>query len=101
MKKNKPTPMTLALRVYPEQKNSEQKPRSPKKWKCPKAMLVFDTETRTDATQRLTFGSFRFFVEGRCLVEGLFYGDDLPKEDRRVLEEYAKTHGAETMSEGG
>jgi hypothetical protein len=100
MKNSKPIPMTLALRVFPQRKDSEQKPRSAKPWKCPKAMLVFDTETRTDATQRLTFGSYRFFLEGRCLEEGLFYGDDLPAEDRRLLEEYVRTHGAETVSEG-
>jgi len=63
-------------------------------------MLVFDTETRTDATQRLTFGSYRFFVEGRCLEEGLFYADDLPEKDRRNLEQYAATHRAETASGG-
>ena len=40
-------------------------------------MLVFDCETRTDKAQALTFGSYRFLVEGRCLEEGLFYGDDL------------------------
>jgi hypothetical protein len=55
-------------------------------------MLVFDTETRTDATQRLTFGSYRFFVGGQCLKESLFYGDDLPEKDRRVLERYVATH---------
>ena len=32
-------------------------------------MFVFDTETRTDATQRLTFGSYRFIVAGQCLKE--------------------------------
>jgi hypothetical protein len=63
-------------------------------------MLVFDTETRTDATQSLTFGSYRFFVEGRCLEEGLFYGDDLPEEDRHILEQYAATHTAETAADG-
>ena len=40
-------------------------------------ILVFDCETRTDPAQALTFGSYRFVVEGRCLQEGLFYGDDL------------------------
>ena len=63
-------------------------------------MLVFDTETRIDATQRLTFGSYRFVVAGRCLEEGLFYADDLPEKDRRILEQYAATHRAETASDG-
>jgi hypothetical protein len=62
-------------------------------------MFVFDTETRTDATQRLTFGSYQFYVEGRCLEEGLFYADDLPARDRRILEEYARTHEAQVSVE--
>ena len=63
-------------------------------------MFVFDTETRTDATQRLTFGSYRFIVAGQCLKESLFCGDDLQDEDRRVLERYVATHEAETGDEG-
>ena len=100
MKSRKPAPLTLALRVYPVQQETERKPKTPKPWKCPEAMFVFDTETRTDATQRLTFGSYRFFIAGRCLEEGLFYADDLPEEDRRILQRYAATHRAETASDG-
>ncbi|MGC2634912.1 MAG: hypothetical protein WA215_11940 [Candidatus Cybelea sp.] len=49
-------------------------------------MLVFDCETRTDKTQALTFGSYRFLVAGRCLEEGRFYADDLTAAERIVLE---------------
>ena len=66
----------------------------------PDAMFVFDTETRTDATQRLTFGSYRFIVAEQCLKEALFFGDDLPDKDRRVLERYIASHQAETGEEG-
>ena len=51
-------------------------------------MFVFDTETRTDASQRLTFGSYRFFVDNQLREEGLFYADDLPSKDRKRLEKY-------------
>jgi hypothetical protein len=97
MAKHEPVPLSLALRVYPDLK---AEPTSPKPWKRPKVMLVFDTETRTDATQRLTFGSYRYFVAGRCLEEGLIYDDDLPEKDRRVLERYATKHRAETAIDG-
>lgn len=60
-------------------------------------MLVFDTETSVDETQRLTFGSYRLIICGRCVKEGLFYGDDLPEEDRRVLEQYVAAHRAEKL----
>ncbi len=51
-------------------------------------MFVFDTETLTDETQRLTFGSYRFLVDSELQEEGLFYADDLPDKDRKTLEQY-------------
>ena len=55
-------------------------------------MLVFDTETRIDASQRLTFGSYRFLVNDQLREEGLFYADDLPSKDRKTLEQYVAAH---------
>ena len=46
-----PSPIDLAVRVYAEILNSVQRPKIRKHWRQPSAMLVFDTETRTDATQ--------------------------------------------------
>ncbi len=100
MLSSKPDPLPIAVRVYPESRSAEKRPRSDKPWRCPQAMLVFDTETRTDATQRLTFGSYRFIVAGRCLEEGLFYADDLPKDEQRILEGYAATHRPDVAEEG-
>ncbi|MGB7081353.1 MAG: hypothetical protein WBD54_06920, partial [Candidatus Acidiferrales bacterium] len=76
--------LPLAVRIYPEPEKPKQEQRADRPlrhWRCPDAMLVFDTETRTDATQRLTFGSYRFLVAGQCREEGLFYADDLPARD--------------------
>lgn len=92
--------LPIAVRVYPQPKDAPAKTRSRKSWQCPEAMLVFDTETRTDATQSMTFGSYRFIVAGRCLEEGLFYGDDLPQSDLDVLQAYVAKHGAETARGG-
>ena len=44
---------------------------------------MFDTETRIDHTQRLTFGSYRFIEADQCLNEALFYADDLPTPERQ------------------
>jgi len=96
MKTRKLTLLDLAIRVYPVLDGTEPCTGSPKRWRCPDAMLVIDTETRTDETQRLTFGSYRFFEKGRCTREGLFYADDLPASDCAVLEKYVATHKAET-----
>ena len=58
-------------------------------------MFVFDTETRVDAPQRLTFGNYRFIRDGQCQEEGLFFADDLPEADLAVLQKYAETHEAD------
>jgi hypothetical protein len=92
--------LPIAVRVYPYAKAPEKRNRSRRTWRCPKTMLVFDTETRTDATQRLLFGSYRFIVKGRCVEEGLFYADDLSGSERRILEKYVKTHRPEVVYEG-
>jgi hypothetical protein len=92
--------LPIAVRVFPDRRDAEGDIRSGKTWRLPEGMLVLDTETRVDATQKLTFGSYRFMIAGQCLEEGLFYGDDLPKADLRVLEEYAAHHPAETVPGG-
>ena len=90
--------LQIGVRVYPE--SAKQTKRrggaEARRWTRPKTMFVFDTETRVDATQRLTFGSYRFIDGGKCLEEGLFYADDLPPEDRAIIEEYARLHPADT-----
>jgi hypothetical protein len=63
-------------------------------------MFVFNTGTRIDAAQKLRVGSYRFIFDGQCLEEGLFYGDDLPRKDRKVLEHYVATHRPDTVGEG-
>jgi hypothetical protein len=81
-----PDPLPIAIRVYPEGKERDDLP--PKSWRRPAAMFVFDTETRVDAAQRLTFGSFRFIDGEECLDQGLFHGNDLPDKDRKTLKSY-------------
>jgi hypothetical protein len=92
---HEPFPVPIAIRVYPEPPNAESRPRSVKQWRRPDAMLVFDTETSTDPSQCLMFGSYRFIEAGKCREEGLFYADELPTKDRKVLERYVATHGAD------
>jgi len=70
--------------------------------KWPEHALVFDTETRITADQSLTFGVYR-----RCELmgdrysvkeEGIFYADDLPAKERRVLESYVQTEDPDETS---
>ncbi len=97
---HEPRPIDLAVRVYPEIAGTERKPKFKKHRPRPHAMLVLDTETRTDATQRLTFGCFRFIVDGRCLREALFHAPDLTNTELTVLKKYSASHSAATQ-EGG
>jgi rRNA maturation protein Nop10 len=90
-----PSPLVIAVRVFPDLKDDNRDFDKPKReWHRPDAMLVFDTETRTDQTQRLTFGSYRFIVGGQLACENLFYGDDLPVGDRRILERHVAAPSA-------
>src|SRR6266567_1855641 len=56
--------------------------------------LVFDCETRTDTRQELTFGFYRLLqLNGdayELVEEGAFYDDDLPADERKVLEAYSR-----------
>jgi len=66
-------------------------------------VLIFDTETRIDAAQTLTFGSARLCTwnpDGTlvCRREYLFHADDLDKRDSAgftTLKQYARDHGKE------
>jgi hypothetical protein len=95
-----PDRLTLAVRIFPESGKTRPKIAARKFWRAPKATLVFDTETTTDATQRLKFGSYRFVVDGKCLEEGILVGDDLPARDRKTLEHYVATHSADVHKDG-
>src|SRR5580693_1698251 len=92
MSHREPAPLVVAVRVFPDLKDEDRDFGKPKReWKRSDAMLVFDTETRTDRTQRLTFGSYRFIVAGQLVKENLFDANDLPAEEQRILERYVTT----------
>ena len=72
----------------------------------PDSILILDTETTTDPTQALLFGSYRFGHWGpeatfECLEEGLFYADDLSAsnpEGFACLQAYVRNHVADTAN---
>jgi hypothetical protein len=88
--------LPIAVRVFPEWAQGEERG-STQYWTRPDTMLVFDTETRIDATQRLIFGSYRLVEDGVCVEENLFCADDLPEIERRILEDYCAAHLAHTV----
>src|SRR4051812_48560879 len=50
---------------------------SPSDW-----TLIFDTETRTDATQRLRIGAYQLLIGGSLERRGLFYDPEVIREDQ-------------------
>ena len=95
MLNREPSSLVIAIRVYPDTKKAEldfdKKKKRKGTWRLPDTMFVWDTETRTDQTQRLTFGSYRLVAAGQLIKENLFCGPTLPAADRRILEHYAAT----------
>ena len=55
-------------------------------------VLVLDSETTTDPTQRLLFGSYRVYRHDRLWQEGLIAADDLPPAGCALLEAYVADH---------
>ena len=100
MANREPKSLPISVRVFPALVDAEEANHSRRSGQCPEGMLVFHTEARIDATQKLTFGSYRLIVAARCLEKGLFYEDGLPKDDRQALENYVATHRADTVEEG-
>jgi hypothetical protein len=84
----------VAIRVYPlTAKNQDRKNRPRKRWRVPDEIIVFDTETRIDPRQSLTFGGYRCILFGKCVEEGLFYGDGLAASELSTLRNYVSRHG--------
>jgi hypothetical protein len=61
-------------------------------------MFVFDTETRTDPTQSLMFGSYRFIQQGHCAQEAIFYASDILPAEYAVLEKYVSDNNRNSSS---
>lgn len=99
-----PEPMVIALRAYAEpphkwggdrQANgARRKPAPPSEW-----VLVFDTETKVDASQALRFGSYQVQRGGELFEAGLFYDAAvLTAHDTKVLTRSAEANGLKLIS---
>jgi hypothetical protein len=84
-----------AYAVAADQKDQPRKSSGGDVQKWPRYVLMFDTETRITPDQSLTFAVFRWCelqkAKYKLLREGLFYANDLPAKERKVLEKYART----------
>ena len=96
--------LPIAVRAFTrskrEARDSPARRDADREW--PRDVLILDTETTTETTQRLLFGSYRLCewdgLRLVCREEGLLFADDLRETDPEGfagLEEYARTHLAE------
>lgn len=96
---NRGDPISIAVRAYVPLLNvknpSVGRPApEPSDW-----VLIFDTETTTDSSQRLRFGSFQWRRGDRSERLGLFYSPaGLSKKEREVITKYASERQLELMT---
>ncbi len=86
--------MSIAVRAYvckpdtPSRNTFKAKTDTPSEW-----ALVFDTETTTDAAQKLRFGTFQVRKGEELIQSGVFYDPaTLGKGEQKTLREYAEQH---------
>lgn len=112
-----PDPVIAGVRAYmqPDSSGNGTPPAGRRKAPegFPELVLLLDTETTTDPTQRLRFGSYRLCqwqadAEDAwalvCLEEGLFYADDLPTRaprDFNQLRDYVLRESADVPGSPG
>jgi hypothetical protein len=88
------------LRAYAEAEPAEKRERKlqkPSEW-----VLVFDTETKDDETQRIQFGTFQLREGDRLEIEGIFVDPDATTEaERDVLKAEAARLNCRLFSRHG
>ena len=95
-----PVSLTIAVRAYPLAADDADRPSFDRKPRRFPHLFIFDTESRTDAAQDLTFGSYRVIIREQCVEEGLFYGNDLSPQEMRTLKRYVTTHKLDVRRNG-
>lgn len=91
--------LPIAVRAYvplakAETPRKPQKPPVASNW-----VLIFDTETNTDPSQRLRFGTFQLRYSGKLEKHGLFYDPDaLNARERQTIACYAAANGLELLT---
>ena len=93
-----PEALAIAVRGYPISAPRETREGARPRVPLPEHFIVFDCETRTDARQSLTFGAYRYYADGRCREEGLFYGDELTPDELAGIREYVRLRRADVAA---
>jgi hypothetical protein len=82
-----PDRLTIQLRAFVERKTQKPRRRARKQLLPSDWSLVFDTETKTDQSQRLRFGSYQLRCGNDLQERGVFYDDNgLDSKDIKTIE---------------
>src|SRR5689334_10792637 len=89
----------ITVRAYvPLAKPEPIKPHRPPPKPSP-GVLIFDTETTTDPSQRLRFGSFQWRWAGELKRKGFFYDPKtLSNAEQAILISFCRKHGLEWLT---
>lgn len=83
---------TIAVRAFARPEPRRKRGRARRRAKPPELILYLDTETRTDASQRLLFGSARLHDRDGFVREWLFFPDDVGPGELDLLRRYVAKH---------
>jgi hypothetical protein len=96
--KTRREPLSISLRAFVTRAKQEPKRRQRTSAGPSEYVLVFDTETTTDPSQRLRFGCYQFW-KGNTLIEGgLFFHPSLPETEHALLATFAHSRGLKCMT---
>lgn len=82
-----------AIRAWVEPNRSRRKRPAAVPWRpmpYGERVLVFDTETTTDSTQRLLYGFFRLYESDRLILEGVIMAETLSTDQIAIITAYAR-----------
>jgi hypothetical protein len=79
--------LAISLRAFVTPEQAKQKPKRKMRQSAGPSeyVLVFDTETTTDPSQRLRFGCYQFWKGDTLIEAGLFFDPSLPSAEQELL----------------
>jgi len=95
-------PLVISLRAFvtttPEQRKKKQGRRQRQSAGPSEYVLVFDTETETDPSQRLRFGCYQFWKGDTLIEAGVFFDPSLPSAEQELLVAFTRSQGLKWMT---
>jgi hypothetical protein len=93
-------PLAISLRAFVTPEQAKQKPKRKMRQSAGPSeyVLVFDTETTTDPSQRLRFGCYQFWKSDTLIEGGVFFDPNLPDVERELLATIARSLGLKWMT---